>query len=193
MQTSPLVYTAIESSGGAYFACQTPAPLTIVDVGVTSLSSSSSSASATKTSSSSVSPHSSSSVSSTSHSSSGHSTSSSSSPTTAPPSSTGGSGLDDAFQTQVWITIPSPQISVLPDDPRVGTWNAAGPFAHLFSFHAWVPTYLEESFVIYEQQPAGEGSEQSFTSKAHVSGDFLVGATINTDHVHIVVYDWNIE
>ena len=92
-----------------------------------------------------------------------------SSPPSASASASGsGNGLDDGdLAGQVWITIADPHVSVSPHDPMVGAWNAAGPFAHLFSFHAWVPTYLNETFDI---DVLGSGPSQAFESQTQVSG-----------------------
>lgn len=75
--------------------------------------------------------------------------------------------MDDTYEGQLWLKIPDPQVSVHPLDPRVGDWDAVGPFEHLFSFHAWVPTYLEEAFDIYTQK------DGNWTSVTQVS-DFVL-------------------
>ncbi|KAK1920997.1 hypothetical protein DB88DRAFT_117874 [Papiliotrema laurentii] len=61
--------------------------------------------------------------------------------------------MDDTYQGEVWIDLPSPTVSVHPLAPQVGDWDAAGPFAHRFSFHAWVPTYLNETFDVFTNNP----------------------------------------
>ena len=63
-----------------------------------------------------------------------------------------------------WLTLPDPHISVHPHAAIVGNGDAAGPFAHLFSFHAWVPTYLNETF-----DNTVLGGDDQFTSKTAVS------------------------
>ncbi|ORX38220.1 hypothetical protein BD324DRAFT_649599 [Kockovaella imperatae] len=194
-------YTSLITSGGAYFACETPVPTAMPSASASAFSSTSgtpssaqghsisssfasSTASSRQSGSASVSARASASgIASASASLSsgglrGSMTSSAAPRTSVSASANAGNGDDPHPQGQVWLTIPDPHVSVFPHTAVVGEWNAAGPFAHLFSFHAWVPTYLNETFDISVLE------QEVFVSKAMCS----IGLTARPSGTEIVTY-----